>query len=276
MVERAAPDMTETTTETMMRELTRLGECFWAGEAEIARDFLSAPHEPRDHVHWLRHQCYRELRGPGLLKRPHSRTQAVIDNVLGGLSMAETRAGRAELEYQLEQIREEFTHFRLYADILEDITGEPVLMRDLEGLKLPSDRRIEEMRTRLMAEDAKLARLAYSFSEGGGAGIFHAAATLDTDDPLLLRVKEAGRTVYRGRGRPRPAQLARGRGDDAGPGGVRQVARDGCRGVPGASAHARGDVRRAGGRSPYRRDHRGAHRAARGGLRGLRGGGILA
>ena len=196
MVERAAPDMTETTTETMMRELTRLGECFWAGEAEIARDFLTAPHEPRDHVHWLRHQCYRELRGPGLLKRPHSRTQAVIDNVLGGLSMAETRAGRAELEYQLEQIREEFTHFRLYADILEDITGEPVLMRDLEGLKLPSDRRIEEMRTRLMAEDAKLARLAYSFSEGGGAGIFHAAATLDTDDPLLLRVKEAGRTVY--------------------------------------------------------------------------------
>ena len=47
MVERTAPDMTETTTETMMRELTRLGECFWAGEAEIARDFLSAPHEPR-------------------------------------------------------------------------------------------------------------------------------------------------------------------------------------------------------------------------------------
>ena len=170
MVERAAPDMIETTTETMMRELTRLGECFWAGEAEIARDFLTAPHEPRDHVQWLRHQCYRELRGPGLLKRPHSRTQAVIDNVLGGLPMAETRAGRAELEYQLEQIREEFTHFRLYADILEDITGEPVLMRDLEGLKLPSDRRIEEMRTRLMAEDAKLARLGVQLLGGRRRG----------------------------------------------------------------------------------------------------------
>jgi hypothetical protein len=179
-----------------MRELMQLGEYFWAGEAEIATNFLTASHDPMDHVHWLRHQCYRELRGPGLLKRPHSRTQSVIDNVNAGLPMAETREGRAELEYQLEQIREEFTHFRLYADILEDITAEPVLMSDLEGLELPSDRRIEEMRTRLIAEDADLARLAYSFAEGGGAGIFYAASVLETDDPLLLRIKEAGRVIY--------------------------------------------------------------------------------
>ena len=180
----------------LMAELKELGESFWAGEAEIARIFLTAPHEPADHVRWLRHQCYRELRGPGLLDRPRSRTRWVIDNVNDGLPAAESREGRAELEYQLGQIREEFTHFRLYADILEDITGEPVLMRELAGLELLSDKRIEAMRERLLAEDERLAHLAYGFAEGGGAGIFYAGAALETDDPLLLRIKHAGRIIY--------------------------------------------------------------------------------
>ena len=188
--------MTDVQLKGVMRELDELGERFWAGEAEIARNFLTAPHGPQDHVHWLRHQCYRELRGPGLLDRPRSRTRWLIDNVEQGLPDAESREGRVEMERQIEQIREEFTHFRLYADILEDITGEPVLMKDLTGLSLPSDRRIEEMRVRLLADHERLSLLAYGFAEGGGAGIFYAAAALDTSDALLLRIKKTGRIIY--------------------------------------------------------------------------------
>ena len=184
------------TAQDMMSELAVFGERFWAGEAEVARTFLTAPHEPQDHVHWLRHQCYRELRGPGLLKRPHSRTDWVIESVNGGLRVAESRKGRAEFDRQLGQIREEFTHFRLYADLLEDITGEPVLMRDIEGLELASDRRVEAIRKRLMDGDQHLAHLAYGVAEGGGAGIFHAAAALETADPLLGRIRDAGRVIY--------------------------------------------------------------------------------
>ena len=180
----------------LMAELVELGERFWAGEAEIARTFLTSHPKPEDHAQWLRHQCYRELRGPGLLARPRSHTSWVIDNINDGLSVAETKEGRALLEYQLGQIREEFTHFRLYADMLEDITGEPVRMLDLRDLTPPSDRRIEEMRSHLSAEDERLAYFAYSFAEGGGAGIFYAAAALETDDPLLLRIKDAGRLIF--------------------------------------------------------------------------------
>ena len=180
----------------MMSELSHFVERFAAGEAEVARTFLTAPHEPADHVPWLRHQCYRELRGPGLLKRHQSRTDWVIENVNSGLPAAESREGRAEFDRQLGQIREEFAHFRLYADILEDITGSPVLMRDIEGLELASDRRVEEVRARLMADDQHLAHLAYGVVEGGGAGIFHAAAALETDDPLLGRIRDAGRAIY--------------------------------------------------------------------------------
>ena len=188
--------MVTASVEDLRREVRALGLSFWAGEAEVARNFLTAPHAPEDHVHWLRHQCYRELRGPGLLRRPHSHVRWIIDQMHGGLPAAETRRGREDFEYQLESLRQEFTHFRLFADILEDVTGEPVRMRDLEGLRLPSDSRIERMRERLIAEDERIAHIAYSFAEGGGAGIFHAGAALETADPLLLRIKRASRIVY--------------------------------------------------------------------------------
>ena len=73
------------TGQDMMSELAAFGERYWAGEAEVARTYFAARHEPQDHVPWLRHQCYRELRGPGLLKRPHSRTDWVIENVKSGM-----------------------------------------------------------------------------------------------------------------------------------------------------------------------------------------------
>ena len=188
--------MTTTTAADMKAEIRALGQCFWAGEAEIARNFLTAAHESADHVHWLRHQCYRELRGPGLLKRAHSRVQWIIENVHDTLPAAETKEGRDEFEYQLESLRQEFTHFRLFADILEDITSEPVRMNTLVGLRLPSDARIEAMRSRLIAEDERIAHIAYSFAEGGGAGIFHAGAAIETGDPLLLRIQRASRVIY--------------------------------------------------------------------------------
>lgn len=180
----------------LMAEINALGESFWAGEAEIARDFLMNATDPKDHVHWLLHQCYRELRGPGLLDRPSSRTRWIVDNINSNLPAAETVEGRKQLQYQLHQIAEEFDHYKLYADILEDITGEPVKMAEITNLSLPSDKIIEDLRVRLFAENERLARLAYDFTEGGGAGIFYAQGALETNDPLLLRIKVAGRYIY--------------------------------------------------------------------------------
>ena len=180
----------------LMAGLKRLWVSLQAGEAEIARDFLAAPHEPQDHVRWLRHQCLRELRGPGLIERPKSRTRYLVDNIANGLPAAETAEGRVEFLRQLLHVAEEFDHYKLYADILEGITGEPVRMEEIRSLTLPSDERNEELRSKLFAEDERLGRLAYEFTEGGGAGIFHAQAALESDDPLMLRIKAAGRSIF--------------------------------------------------------------------------------
>ncbi len=109
--------MAQLTKRDMMKELAELGEYFWAGEAEIAKNFLEAPHAPEDHILWLKHQCLRELRGPGLLHRPSSRTEWFIKNVEDDLPSAETHDGRLEMEYALGQLLEEFQHFKYCADI---------------------------------------------------------------------------------------------------------------------------------------------------------------
>ena len=96
--------MVTKTVDALKGDLYALGEAFWAGEAEIARTFLTANHVPLDHVHWLRHQCYRELRGPGLLARPHSRTEWLMDNINQGLPAAETKKGREELARQRRRL----------------------------------------------------------------------------------------------------------------------------------------------------------------------------
>ena len=188
--------MAQLTKTDLMADLADLGEYFWAGEAEIATKFFAGVQKPEDHVLWLKHQCLRELRGPGLLQRDDSRTGWFMKNVQDGLPSAETREGRAELDQQMGQMWEEFTHFRFYADILEDITGEPVRMEELRGLHLPSDDRLEALRRKLLDENRKLAHFAFSFTEGGGAGIFYAAAVFETDDPLMMRIKAAGKTIY--------------------------------------------------------------------------------
>ena len=63
------------TGQDMMSELSHFVERFAAGEEEVARTFLTAPHEPADHAPALPPQCYRELPGPGLLKRHQSPTE---------------------------------------------------------------------------------------------------------------------------------------------------------------------------------------------------------
>ena len=255
--------MTTTATAADMKaEIRALGQRFWAGEAEIARNFLTAPHEPADHVHWLRHQCYRELRGPGLLARAHSRVQWIIDNIGDSLPAAESREGRDEFEYQLESLRQEFTHFRLLADILEDVTGEPVRMSSLDGLRLPSDDRIEAMRARLIAENERIAHIAYSFAEGGGAGIFHAGAAPRNRRPAPAPRQARLPRRLRRRGRPRRARRGGRRERPRHRGGARPAPPDAHGDMHRAPPHALRDVRHRAGRGPHRRDRQRPHRPA--------------
>ncbi len=175
--------------------MSQLGRWFWAGEAEIARRFFDQAVDPADHIRWLQHQCYRELHGPGFLKREASKISWLTHQVAEGMPAAEEQGSRLKFERDLFALAEEFNHFRLFADILEGITGTAVLMMDISASEFPEAKKLELLREMLRSTEPLVTDIAYSYAEGGGAGIFYAGSKLSGSNLLDAIASACGR-VY--------------------------------------------------------------------------------
>ena len=147
---------------------------WWAGEAEVVRTYFSNPRTPEDDLHWLKLQAAREL---GTVERL---LQALPDD----LARIETAVSRASLEASARSVYEEARHYRLLADIMEQIAGKRPDPRELLALSgcqherrghpdLPAMTAEVAVTRRLQETHGELADVALGFSEGAGAAIFY-------------------------------------------------------------------------------------------------------
>ena len=147
---------------------------WWAGEAEVVRTYFSNPRTREDDLHWLTLQAAREL---GTVERL---LQALPDD----LARIETAVSRASLEASARSVYEEARHYRLLADIMEQIAGKRPDPRELLALSgcqhdrrghpdLPAMTAEVEVTRRLQETHGELADVALGFSEGAGAAIFY-------------------------------------------------------------------------------------------------------
>ncbi len=147
---------------------------WWAGEAEIVRIYFSNPRTREDDLHWLKLQAAREL---GTVERL---LEALPDDLAG----IETAVGRDSFEASARAVYEEARHYRLLADIMEQIAGERPDPRELLALSgcqrertghpdLPAMTAEIEVTRRLQETYGELAEVALGFSEGAGAAIFY-------------------------------------------------------------------------------------------------------
>ena len=146
---------------------------WWAGEAEVVRTYFSNPRTREDDLHWLTLQAAREL---GTVER-------LLQALPGDLARIETAVSRASLEASARSVYEEARHYRLLADIMEQIAGKRPDPRELLALSgCQHDRRghpdlpamtAEEVTRRLQETHGELADVALGFSEGAGAAIFY-------------------------------------------------------------------------------------------------------
>ena len=154
-------------------EMKNLGRAFWSGEAEACRAFFSVPRTPEEHARWLRMQTYKELYGSGLSGSAKGIIRGILDQLQSDLEGVATREDRQEYERNLGFLREEFTHYRVFADALESIIREPVTLEAVKDWQLPQDRRLQEVRQHTRANEGRLGELAISFTEGGGSSLFY-------------------------------------------------------------------------------------------------------
>ena len=181
----------------LAKELSVLGQWFWAGEAEVCRTFFSQPRTKEEHVRWLRLQCFKEMYGSGVSGDPKGVIRGPLEQLIANLPELDTQKDRREFEYRLRFIHEEFTHYNLFADILEGLSGAPVRLEDLPGYQLPGDRKLQEVRDHFRRSDERVGAAAVGFTEGGGSALFYEGMKLRGDPGALLgQIGEACSVVY--------------------------------------------------------------------------------
>ena len=176
-------------------EMNELAQRFWAGEAEICRQFWSEPRSTEEQARWLRLQVYKEMFGSGLAGHPDGIIRGLIERLAQTLPEAQTKAQRDEFERDIRVLREEFTHYRLFADILEDAVGEPVRLEKLRGWQLPEDAKLQQVRQSAREDMGSVGEAAIGFTEGGGASFFYEGRKLG-GDPLSDRIAAACAIVF--------------------------------------------------------------------------------
>jgi hypothetical protein len=171
--------------DTYIQRLARLARAYRLAEEKIVSAFFSKPRRKADHLRWLRAQGFKEY--------------AAIKPIVSALAKLYPELDRGTDRHYFEELTEkladETKHARLVMDLLEEMTGKKVTLRDL--LWLPEDRRLARIRARysksyatllhgngairgkeIRRKNEGLERAAITLTEGGGGALYRICSRL--------------------------------------------------------------------------------------------------
>lgn len=172
-------------------ELLEFASRWWAGEAEVTRTFFSQPRSRDEHLRWLRMQACKELQ-----PRPQGIIIRNVEQLQRDYAQLEKSVDRHDYQDRIEFLLEEFRHYVLFADVVDQLTGARLTPEELATYEVPEERKLREMRERYAAQHGALARAASSFCEGGGASLFYEGMQIG-GDPVSDTVAAACASVYK-------------------------------------------------------------------------------
>jgi hypothetical protein len=164
--------------ERRIEQLQEAPARWWAGEAEIVRVYFSRPRTAADDARWLKLQAAREIGAASRLAAEAARTFEEID----------VSIDRHDFEAAVRTVNEEVRHYRLLADILEEVTGEKPKAAELFPYAGTLKQRVGHPELPAMTEHIavlkklheehgdELTETVLRFFEGGGAAIFYSGS----------------------------------------------------------------------------------------------------
>lgn len=171
-------------------ELLEFASRWWAGEAEVAHTFFAKPHAPQEHLRWLRLQACKELQ-----PRPNGIIIRNIEKLRDEYPTLDKGVARRRYLGTMQFLLEEFRHYVLFADIVDQITGGGLTPEELAAYDLPEERNLRMLRQSAFDRHGDLARCASSFCEGGGASIFYEGMQTG-GDPISDQIAAACASVH--------------------------------------------------------------------------------
>lgn len=156
---------------------------YWETEAELTRRFFAS--QPTEEVwkHYLKAAVYKELNpvigyGPtaGFANGLHMEFSKLVDRFEG----IDAGVDRRQFHARLEQMTEEFMHYTVLAEVLEELLGRPLTQDD--PVQLAEDDKLNKMRHGYVNSDNAAVRAVMELTEGGGTATFREGAKLTGGD----------------------------------------------------------------------------------------------
>jgi hypothetical protein len=181
-----------TDVEARLDELVAIAAPYWAGEYEVVQTFFSRPRSKEEHIRWLRAQCWKEFWGT-LDGVPESIPMRSLNELTNLYAKLDSPEARHEFLHVAEEMFEEFHHYTVLADILDNLEGRHVSPRELESA--PEDQKLTQLRTHIAQTEGELGAFVNKFSEGGGSSMYKAGMQV-TGGELEERIAAAFQVIY--------------------------------------------------------------------------------
>jgi len=162
---------------------------YWETEAEIARRFFKRGPTKAEHTFWLKAQLWKELHPvDGYFNGLHQELKKLV----AMFPDVDRTIDRHHYHFLMEQMAQEFNHYVLQADILEDLLGHKVGPEDTFQLK--EEKKLRDLRRKYVS-GSDIEKSAVLVTEGGGARLFREGRKLK-GTPLARRIAAAMDIIY--------------------------------------------------------------------------------
>lgn len=182
-----------------LERLISVSAPYWAGEAEVVRTYWDSPvRTVRTDLDWLRRQCIKEFNGTGagdyrnlgILLGPCVEIQEKFDLIDRGFP-------RHDVLALMDLMRDEFSHYVLFADVYDAMRPEGVAPIDPGQFEAWAEEdEFRALRHRQTAEHGAIGLRACKFTEGGYCALFREGMALAGRGGFDDMIAEACRQVY--------------------------------------------------------------------------------
>lgn len=175
--------------------LVELAKPYWDTEAELTRRFFASRPSKEVWIRYLKAAVYKELNPvigygstDGYACGLHMEFSALVDR----FRSVDDGLDRRAFHGRLEQMTEEFMHYIVLAEVLEDLLGRKLQREDPE--QLPEDDKLNRMRHHYVNDDNTAVRAVMELTEGGGTATFREGAKL-TGEAFETRLAAAFKVI---------------------------------------------------------------------------------
>jgi hypothetical protein len=179
-----------------LKRLVDLAAPYWAGEAEVVWTYFQSPTRTQEtDLLWLRRQCFKEIWGSGVGDKKKGLFQGPVAYLSEVFHKIDREVDRHEVLDVIDDLRAEFFHYCLFADIYDSLSREKLDPTQLAGWE--SDNELARIRYEYREQRGKLGYFAVRFTEGGYCSMYAAGMRLAGTGGLGERIANACKHVYR-------------------------------------------------------------------------------